>query len=91
MNGQYKPAAIGNRKPYVKPGRAGCGIANCAIKPAAAMEKPAMMNGDRCWTFSDQKAKMRTMTVSSRLAFAPNRASRIDRSFGETAVVRLKG
>lgn len=34
------------------------------MKPIAAMEKPAMMNGDRCCTCSDQKAKMRTMIMA---------------------------
>jgi len=64
MNGQYRPAATGNRNPYVNPGRLVCGMASWPMKPAAAMEKPTMMNGDRCCTRSDQKAKMIVMTIA---------------------------
>ena len=64
INGQYKPAATGNKNPYVNPGRRVCGIASWQMKPAAAIEKPTMMNGDLCWTRSDQKAKMIDMTMA---------------------------
>lgn len=30
-------------------------MANCAMNPAAAMEKPAMIKGERVWALSDQK------------------------------------
>ena len=56
--GQYSPAATGNRKPYVNPGILVCGIASWPMKPRAAIAKPAIMNGLRVCTRSDQKAKM---------------------------------
>lgn len=58
MKGQYKPPATGNRNPYVNPGYFGCGIASCAMKPHAAIEKPAMMKGDLVWALSDHHAKI---------------------------------
>jgi hypothetical protein len=35
------------------------------MKPAAAIEKPTMMNGDRCCTRSDQKANMIVMIIAN--------------------------
>jgi hypothetical protein len=35
------------------------------MKPAAAIEKPTMMNGDLCCTRSDQKANMIVMIIAN--------------------------
>lgn len=65
MYGQYRPMATGKRKPYVRPGRRVCGTASCAMKPAAAMEKPDMMNGERCCTYSPHQAQIMTMIMAA--------------------------
>jgi hypothetical protein len=35
------------------------------MKPAAAIEKPTMMNGERCFTLSDQNANMIVMIMAN--------------------------
>lgn len=58
VKGQYRPPATGKRKPYVMPGYAGLGIASCAMKPATAIEYPAIMYGERLRVRSEAHAKI---------------------------------